>query len=138
MQKRYAIAVAGALAIAAICHAQASENVQNVQTGGTVCGRVAAPSAYILQLHLSPTHDNVIIARSARDEVHSTVNIDGYYCFTGLKDNVYTLTAFGDSYLYTGSVTPILGKTVRLDLFAQPSIEDIGPAGTLYASPVKP
>ena len=131
MQTRYALAIAAALAIATPTFVQAAENVQTLQLGGTVCGRVAAPSAYILYLALPPRHDNIIIARSAVDEVRSTVNVDGYYCFSGLKNHVYTISAFEDGYpQYTASVTPVLGKTVRLDLFIQPGIEDIGPGGT--------
>ncbi len=131
MQKTYAVAIVAALAIATPSYARAAENTQIQIPGGNVCGRVAAPSSYILQLYLAPEHDNVIYARSAREEVRSTVNVDGTYCFRGLKNGVYTVYAFNDGVQrYSGSVTPIEGKTIRLDLFAQPGVEDIAPAGT--------
>jgi len=139
MQKRYAFAFAAVLAIAIPNYAQASQNTGAVQSGGTVCGRVNAPSNYILRLYLAPTHDNVIYARSARDEVRSTVNTDGNYCFTGLKNDVYTITAFNDgSQRYAASVKPIDGRTITLDLSPQPSTEDIGPAAMQSTYAVKP
>lgn len=118
MQKRYAVAIVLGLAIAAPFHAQAA---QNTQSGGSVCGRVDAPALAIFRLQQSPTHDNVIVARSSTgDELRTTVNLDGSYCFTGLKNEIYTLDAFEDGMpQYSASVTPQDGKTVVVDLFAE-------------------
>jgi hypothetical protein len=126
MQKRYALAIAAILGIAGTSYAQAA---QTSTSSGTVCGRVDAPSQYILRLALPPRYDNIIIARSAHEELRSTVNVNGAYCFAGLKDHVYTISAFEDGFpQYTATVTPIPGKTVILDLFAQPGVQDLGPA----------
>ncbi len=119
MQKRYALAIALGLAIAAPFHAQAAQNAQSGGSG-SVCGRVDAPALAILRLQQSPTHDNIIIARSSTgDEHRTTVNLDGSYCFNGLKNQIYILDAFEDGLpQYSASVTPQDGKTVIVDLFA--------------------
>ena len=116
MQKRYAAAIALAVAIAAPFHAQAAQIASNT---GTVCGRIEAPAMTILRLEQMPVPGNIVVARSASDEVRTTVNIDGSYCFSGLHDRLYTITAFDEGLpQYTASVTPQNGKTVVLDLFA--------------------
>lgn len=74
----------------------------------------------ILELQQSPSHDNVIFARSSTDEVQTLVNTDGSYCFKGLQNHVYTVSAFDDGFpTYSGTVTPLAGKTVVLNLYAR-------------------
>ncbi len=87
------------------------------QGGGTVCGRVDAPSSYIFQLEQSPTHDNVIFARSQSEVVKASVNLDGSFCLTGLNSELHTLTAFSDveSALAT-TVRPVEGRTLQVEL----------------------
>ncbi len=87
------------------------------QEGGTICGRVNAPVSYILRLEQSPTHDNVITARSQSEDVQARVNIDGTYCFTNLHEDVHTITAFEDAFpTLRATVTPIPGQTLIVDL----------------------
>jgi hypothetical protein len=101
----------GATFIAAPIYAGAA------QEGGTICGRVNAPSSYILQLEQSPTHDNIIDARSQSEDVQAHVNVDGTYCFTNLHGDVHTITAFEDAFpTLRATVTPIPGQTLILDL----------------------
>ncbi len=101
----------GAALIAAPLYAGAA------QEGGTVCGRVNAPSSYILQLEQSPTHDNVITARSESEFVQARVNVDGTYCFNNLHDDVHTITAFEDAFpTLRATVTPVPGQMLIVDL----------------------
>lgn len=104
----------GAALIAAPIYAGAA------QEGGTVCGRVNAPSSYIFQLQQSPTHDNIITARSESEFVQAHVNVDGSYCFNHLHSDVHTITAFEDAFpTLRATVTPIPGRTLTLDLTGQ-------------------
>lgn len=103
--------VLGAAVMAAPVYAGAAEE------GGTVCGRVDAPSSYILQLEQQPTHDNVIYARSQNEIVKTNVSLDGSFCFKDLKNEVHTLSAFSDA--FTGpmvSVTPVSGQTLQVEI----------------------
>lgn len=103
--------VLGAALVAAPVYAGAA------QEGGTVCGRVDAPSSYILQLEQAPNHDNVIYARSQSELVKAQVNIDGTFCLKGLNSEVHTLSAFGDA--FSGpvvSVTPKSGQTLQVEI----------------------
>ena len=87
------------------------------QEGGTICGRVNAPSTYILQLEQAPTHDNVITARSQSEVVQASVNVDGTYCFNNLHGDVHTIVAFEDAFpTLRATVTPIPGQTLIVDL----------------------
>lgn len=100
----------GAAFVAAPLYAGAAEV-------GTVCGRVSAPSEYILQLAQAPTPGNIIIARSSTEEVQATVHVDGSYCFKGLHLDLHTLTAFGDGISgFQRNVTPEAGRTITVDL----------------------
>src|SRR5215469_17522033 len=99
--------VLGAALIATPVYAGAAEE------GGTVCGRVDAPSSYILQLSQSATKDNVIYARSENELVKAPVSLDGTFCLKNLKSEVHTLSAFSDA--FTGplvSVKPVSGQTL--------------------------
>ncbi len=90
------------------------------QEGGTICGRVNAPSSYILQLEQAPTHDNVIVARSESEVVQASVNVDGTYCFTNLNHDVHTITAFEDAFpTLRATVMPLPGQTLIVDLTGQ-------------------
>ncbi len=101
----------GAATIALPTHAGAA------QEGGTVCGRVNAPSSYILSLELSPQHGNIVVAHSANGEVSTRVNVDGTFCFRDLAAELYTVTAFPQAFPgYSKSVTPVAGKTVTIQL----------------------
>ena len=87
------------------------------QGGGTVCGRVDAPSSLIFQLEQSPTHDNFVIARSQSEVVKASVNIDGSFCFTGLNTELHTLSAFSDvEPALATTVRPIEGRTLQVEL----------------------
>lgn len=87
------------------------------QEGGTVCGRVNAPSNYILSLQQSPQRANIIVAQSANDTVTTQVNVDGTFCFSGLSPELYTVTAFPEAFsTYTKTVMPVEGKTVSMQL----------------------
>ena len=87
------------------------------QEGGTICGRVNAPSTLILQLQQSPTHDNVITARSESEVVQAHVNVDGSYCFNSLHNDVHTIVAFEDAFpTLRATVTPVPGQTLIVDL----------------------
>lgn len=111
MKLRDIVAVAlGAAFVAAPIYAGAA------QEGGTICGRVNAPSNYIFQLSQMTTPGNVIIARSSSEEVQTTVNVDGSYCFKSLHPDLHTLTAFADSDNFQRSITPQPGRTVIVDL----------------------
>ncbi len=78
---------------------------------GKVCGRVNAPAENILALELSPSHGNIIVARSATEVVTALVQPNGNFCFPELHADLHTLSAFGDSASYQATVTPIPGKT---------------------------
>lgn len=87
------------------------------QEGGTVCGRVNAPSSYILQLEQASTPGNVIYARSQSGVVQAPVNLDGSFCLKNLNSEVYTLSAFSDA--LSGpvvSVTPKSGQTLQVEI----------------------
>ena len=87
------------------------------QGGGTVCGRVDAPSSLILQLQQSPTHDNVIFARSQSEVVKANVNLDGSFCLTGLNSELHTLSVFSDvEPALATTVRPIEGRTLQVEL----------------------
>jgi hypothetical protein len=87
------------------------------QEGGAICGRVNAPSTYIFQLEQSPTHDNVITARSQSEVVQAYVNVDGRYCFKNLHNDVHTIVAFEDAFpTLRATVTPVPGQTLFVDL----------------------
>ena len=104
----------GAAFIAAPIIAGAAEQ------GGTICGRVSAPSTYILQLEQSPTHDNIITARSDSEVVQARVNVDGTYCFNKLHHDVHTIVAFEDAFpTLRATVTPVPGQTLIVDLTGQ-------------------
>jgi hypothetical protein len=104
----------GAALVAAPLYAGAA------QEGGTVCGRVNAPSSYIFQLQQSPTHDNVIVARSESEVIQAHVNVDGSYCFSNLHHDVHTITAFEDAFpTLRATVTPVPGQTLTVDLTGQ-------------------
>jgi hypothetical protein len=101
----------GAAYIAAPLYAGAASE------GGAICGRVNAPSAYILQLQESPTHDNIITARSESELVQAHVNVDGTYCFNNLHRDVHTIVAFEDAFpTLRATVTPVPGQTLIVDL----------------------
>jgi hypothetical protein len=87
------------------------------EEAGTICGRVSAPSTYILQLEQSPTHDNIITARSESEVVQARVNVDGTYCFNKLHNDVHTIVAFEDAFpTLRATVTPVPGQTLIVDL----------------------
>lgn len=101
----------GAALVALTAHAGAA------QEGGTICGRVNAPSNYILSLEQSPERGNIIVAQSANDMVTTHVNVDGTFCFSGLSPQLYTVTAFPDAFsTYSKNVTAVAGKTVSVQL----------------------
>lgn len=104
----------GAALIAAPMYAGAA------QEGGTICGRVNASPSVIFQLTQSPTHDNVVVARSQSEEVQAPVNLDGSYCFTNLHTDIHTIVAFEDAFpTLKATVTPIAGQTLIVDLTGQ-------------------
>ena len=90
------------------------------QEGGTICGRVNASPSYIFQLQQSPTHDNIITARSQSEFVQAHVNVDGSYCFSNLHNDVHTITAFEDAFpTLRATVKPVPGQTLTVDLTGQ-------------------
>src|SRR5262249_1778022 len=104
----------GVAFIAAPLYAGAAEE------GGTICGRVNAPSTYIFQLENSPTHDNIITARSDNEVVQAHVNVDGTYCLNNLHEDVHTIIAFEDPFpTLRATVTPVPGQTLIVDLTGQ-------------------
>ena len=103
--------VLGAALVAAPVYAGAA------QEGGTVCGRVDAPSSYILQLEQASTPGNVVYARSQSEVVQAKVKLDGTFCFNNLNTDVHTLSAFSDA--FSGpvvSVTPKSGQTLQVEI----------------------
>ena len=108
---RIAAIAFGATVAAFTAHAGAAP------TSGTVCGRVNAPTSYILALEQSPNHDNIIVARSNRNTVSTHVNVDGSFCFTGLAPELYTLTAFPQAFSsYQTIVMPVAGKMLNVQV----------------------
>lgn len=124
--KRYNLVamMLGAIFIAAPQCAVAAEMGASTAATGAVCGRVDAPASYILKLALSPTHDNVIIARSQSEEVQTTVNVDGSFCFKALAPDLHTLVAFNDGLPdYARTIMPRTGRTLYVQLTQrQPSL----------------
>lgn len=108
------LAIALGVAIAAPLHAAAAQ-------GGTVCGHVDASPARIAALLSDPMERAaaVVVAKSATSEVQTTIDLSGNYCFSNLQSNLYTLTAIGGDSTFSGSVTPVAGQTIALDLTAQ-------------------
>lgn len=85
---------------------------------GTVCGRVNASPSQIIALLVDPTQPGTVIARSGTEVVQTNIGTDGTYCFEKLHPDLHTIVAFGESADYKASVTPVDGKTLRLDLYA--------------------
>ncbi len=115
------VAIVLGVLIAAPTYALATENVANPQNGGAVCGRVNADPALIVAMLLDPTQRQAatVVASSPSEEIQTTVNIDGTYCFASLHTDLHVITGFGGSQNFRGSVTPVAGKTVVLDLMQQ-------------------
>ncbi len=57
------------------------------------------------------------MAESATDQVTTTVNLNGSFCFRHLTPDLYTVTAFPRAFAsYSKPVMAVAGKTVRIYL----------------------
>lgn len=84
---------------------------------GKVCGWVDAPPATIVALELAPIAGNFVVARSATEDVSTTVQSDGHFCFAHLHADLHTLSAFGESPApYGALVTPVVGASRYVEL----------------------
>jgi len=102
----------GAALVTAPTSAEVSQN------DARVCGRVFAPSTYILQLEqMRPTPGNIVVAVSASETVEATVAIDGSFCFNNLHTDMHTIQAFGDGLSPRQTdVRPVDGKTLSVEI----------------------
>ena len=110
-------AIAAILTLGAALIAVPSTNARAaLDDSARVCGRVDAPSSFILDLSLArPTPGNFIYAVSESETVQTTVRADGSFCFDNLHTDIHTLRAFGDGYSgYETVVKPVVGRTLSV------------------------
>ena len=81
-----------------------------------MCGRVDAGTPAVVSLVTDPLQYGTVIARSATEEVQTTVGNGGTYCFKNLHSDLHTIVAIGESASYSASIMPVDGKTLLLDL----------------------